>query len=192
MPKVKWEDDLDTETIDNAGSEYEVYNGKIPPSGIYRFKLRWSKKGLSEKKKPKLLSMLVIDGSYKAEHKQYDGCPFWDHMPVQKSTAFRVKAFCDALNVTSAEFLNKMVVDDEGYVQKIGKLKVADQDLLVFLKVSRRAADEEQGFEERLEFGKRGGYLPYKEEEEDEADETADADEDSDSDSDEDDDDTPF
>lgn len=174
MPKVKWGGDLDQEAIDQAESRRgDDYAGEIPPSGTYRFKLRFSRKGKAESGNPKLLSLLVLDGSWKKEHKQYDGCPVWDHLPVTKKTAFRVRAYCDALNITSADFMGKMVIDDEGNVQKIGKLKIADEDLLVVCKVAHEN-DPEYGA--RLVFGRSGGYLPFKDEEADDDDDADDAD----------------
>lgn len=180
MPKVKWQGDIDADAIESAEGN-SGYAGENPPSGIYRFKLRRSKVTESSTGKPMLSSVLLIDGTWKAEHKQYNGAPFFDHMTIEKSTAWRVKAFCDALNITAQEFMSKMVADDEGIVQKIGKLKIADEDLLVMIKV--KAVGAKNGYEAKLELV---GYLPFKEEEEstDEADD--------DDDSDDSDDDPPF
>lgn len=167
MPKVKWGGDLDQEAIENAEGRSGDYTGPLPPAGIYRFKLRYSKKDQSKEGNPKLVTMLVLDGSYKPEHKKYDGCPLWEHMPVSKKTAFRVRAYCDALNIPAADFMSKMVVDDEGYVQKIGKLVIADKDLLVLVKVAVEKSDE---YGDRLGFGKSGGYLPFKEDDDEDED----------------------
>lgn len=182
MPKVKWGGDLTTDAIDSVEQrERKDYEGKVPPKGTYRFKLRYSKKDVSGQGNPKLVSLLVLDGSWKKEHKQYDGCPFWDHMPVTGKTAFRVRAYCDALNIPSKDFMERMVVDEEGYVQKIGKLKVADEDLLVYLQVTK---EDDPEYGERLIFGKRGGWLPFREDDDEEQD--GDGDDDADDDSDED------
>ncbi len=183
MPKVKWGGDLDQAAIDEAENRGgETYSGEIPPTGTYRFKLRFSKRDKSKEGNPKLLSLLVLDGSWKKEHAKYDGCPLWDHMPVSKKTAFRVRAYCDALNVTSADFMNKMVVDDEGNVQKIGKLTIADEDRLVVVNVKRDSNDE---YGERLILARGGGYLPFKDEDEDEDEDDKDETEDEDDDGDE-------
>lgn len=177
MPKVKWGGDLDQDAIDSAERrEGGDYTGDIPPKGVYRFKLRFSKKDKAKDSgNPKLTSLLVLDGSWKPEHKQYDGCPLWDHMPVTKKTAFRVRAYCDALNITSADFINKMVIDDEGNVQKIGKLKIADEDLLVLVSVKPEKNPE---YGDRLQLA--GGYLPFKDEDDDDDDSDGDADDDTD------------
>lgn len=180
MPKVKWGGDLTPDAINSAERrEGGEYNGKIPPKGIYRFKLRFSKKDKSKEGNPKLVSLLVLDGSWKPEHKQYDGCPLWEHMPVTGKTAFRVRAYCDALNIPSEDFMGKMVVDDEGNVQKIGKLKIADQDLLVYVSVKPRNSED---YGPQLDFA--GGYLPFKDDEDDSDADSDDSDDDDDADND--------
>lgn len=176
MPKVKWGGDLDTNAIESAENRGGEYAGDVPPKGVYRFKLRFSKKDKSKEGNPKLVNFLVLDGSWKPDHKKYDGCPLWDHMPVTKKTAFRVRAYCDALNIPADDFMGKMMIDDEGNVQKIGKLQIADKDLLVYAKVSK---DDDPEYGERLIFGKGGGYLPFKEDDDDE-DDDADGDDDAD------------
>ena len=171
MPKVKWGGDLDANAIDSAERrEGGEYMGKTPPKGVYRFKLRFSKKDTAKDSgNPKLVSLLVLDGSWKPEHRQYDGCPVWDHMPVTTKTAWRVRAYCDALNITSADFMNKMVIDDDGNVQKIGKLKIADEDLLVLVSVK---PDKNAEYGERLVLA--NGYLPFKEDDDDDSDDDSD------------------
>lgn len=186
MPKVKWGGDLDQEAIENAEGRSGDYTGDLPPAGVYRFKLRSSKKDQSKEGNPKLFNVLILDGSYKPEHKKYDGCPLFEHLPVGKKTAFRVRAFCDALNIPASDFMSRMVVDDDGYVQKIGKLKVADEDLLVLVKVVVEKNDE---YGDRLGFGKSGGYLPFKDDEDDDED-SSDSNDDSNDDAD--DEDPPF
>lgn len=176
MPKVKWGGDLTADAINEAenrgGGDYE---GKIPPRGVYRFKLRFSKKDKSKENNPKLVSLLVLDGSWKKEHKQYDGCPVWDHMPVTGKTAFRVRAYCDALNIPADDFMGKMVIDDEGNVQKIGKLQIADKDLLVY---ATAKPDKNEEYGERLQLV---GFQPFRDED---ADDSGDDDDDDDDDTD--------
>lgn len=178
MPKVKWGGDLDADAIESAESTRSEYTGPIPPAGVYRFKLRFSKKDESKEGNPKLVNLLVLDGSWKRDHAKFDGCPLWEHLPVGKKTAFRVRAYCDALNITAADFMGRMLVDDEGFVQKIGKLTIADEDRLVLCKVFPERSDE---YGDRLGFGKSGGYLPFNEDDDDD-DDSGDADGDADDD----------
>lgn len=176
MPKVKWGGDIDAEAIENA--ENQGYAGPLPPSGVYRFKIKFMQKTISSKKNPMVKVLLVLDGSWKPEHKKFDGCPVWEQIPVMASTAFRIRELCDALNITAADFMEKTLVDDEGFVQKIGKLKIADQDLLVKYKAMQ---DNNEEYGERLSRPKRGaGFLPFQDEDadEDDGDEDAEGEED--------------
>lgn len=164
MPKVKWGSDLDAEAIENAENN-QSYTGPLPPSGVYRFRIKFMQKTVSSKKNPMVKILLLLDGSFKEEHKKYDGCPVWEQIPVMASTAFRIRELCDALNITAGDFMEKTLVDEDGNIQKIGKLKIADQDLLVMYK-AKQENDPEYG--ERLARPKRGpGFLPFQEEDED-------------------------
>lgn len=171
MPKMTWGSEIDADAIENAETR-EQYAGEIPPSGVYRFKIRFMQKTVSSNKNPMLKVLLILDGSWKPEHKQYDGCPVWEQIPVIPSTAFRVRELCDALNVTAKEFMDKTVGDDEGFVQKIGKLRIADEDRLVMYK-AKRDDDPEYGL--RLARPNKGaGFLPFQEEDDDEDEGTTD------------------
>lgn len=182
MPKLKWGGDLTPEAVEEATSS-GGYNGDTAPPGLYRFKLRFAQSTRSSADNPMLTILYVLDGSAKKEHAKYDGCPMWDRITVIPSTAFKVKNFCDALNVKYKDFLTKVVVDDEGHIVKIGSLTIKDEDLLVWAKVG----NEKYEGEDRLRLG-RGGLLPFKEEDDD----AASDDDDDDDDGDKDDDGDPF
>lgn len=143
MPKIKWAGDLEQSDIDEAEVSQGRYTGEIPPSGVYRFRLQSMKVGESNSGNPKLIMIWKLDGSWKSDHKKYDGCPIFDHMPVTKSAAFRAKALCIALGTTSDDFKNKMVADADGYVTKMGKLKV-DESVTIYASV-KRENDEKYG-----------------------------------------------
>jgi hypothetical protein len=177
MGKIKWGGDIEQSDIDNAEVREGRYIGEIPPSGVYRFRLKSMKVGESNSGNPKLQMFWVIDGSWQAGHKKYDGCPLFDHMPVTKSSAFRAKALCAAIGVSSADFTNKVIADADGYVTKIGKLAV-NEDLTVFAAVKKDISSEQ--------YGARLTDPSYM------APPDADDDDDTDGDDDADDDDTPF
>lgn len=180
MPKIKWGGDLTGNDIETAD---DGYKGKLPPAGLYRFKLRFAQSTKSSNDNPMLTLLLVLDGSADKKHAQYNEAPLWHRIVVIKKTAGQVRAFCDALNVDYEDFLKKTVVDDNGYVTKIGKLEIKDQDLLIWIKVAHEKYEDE----DRLKVA-RSGMLPYKDdddsdsdEDDDDADDDADDDDDDDS-----------
>lgn len=177
MPKATW-GDFSSSDIDNAETRqgYTPYDGPIPRNGLYRFTTKLMKVGESQAGNPKIQTVLELDGSWKAEHKKFDGCPLFDNMPVMKSTAFRVKAFCEAYGITSKQFQTGIIKDEDG---KITKLSVAGDPagIMVYINVVRRPATDQ--YAESI--GLNGtGYLPVDEapDDEDADDQTGDADED--------------
>lgn len=159
MPKVKWggDDALDADTIDNAETGFVPYAGEIPPAGVYRFRLERCRKVEFNSGNPGLKNLLLLDGSWKSEHEQYDGCPLWDNLVATRAAAGFVKAFCIAIGVTSREFISSTLVDDEANVTKIGNVKVTDAGLLVYVNVKRGRQDADSPW--RLERNG-AGYIP--------------------------------
>lgn len=161
MPKATWgtgDEALTAADIDGAESRegFAPYAGPLPPAGVYRFILKFAKKGESGSGNPKLQILLELDGSWKEQHAKFDKCPLWDNMPVMKSTAWRVAAFNEAIGATSADFAKGMVVDEDGKVTKIGK--VGDPSgLYVYVSVKQRAASG--GYDASLQLNG-AGYLP--------------------------------
>lgn len=168
MPKATWgsgDQALTAADIDSVDTSqnFKPYTGSIPPSGLYRFVLRRLKQGESNNGNPKLMIIAALDGTWRAEHQKYEGCPFFDHMPVLKSTAFRVRAFTDAIGVSSVDFEKRMLLDEEGRVTKIGKWEFTGEEL-VFINVRRDPGDAANG--PRLVLNGTG-YLPVDDVDED-------------------------
>jgi hypothetical protein len=182
MPKATW-GDFSSNDIENAESNsFTPYAGPIPPSGVYRFVVKQMKKGESQAGNPKLQTVMELDGSWKPNHKKYDGCPLFDNMPVMKSTAFRVRAFCEAFGISFKEFTGgKILTDENGKVTKLGSAG-DPAGLTVYVNVTQRPATDQYD----VSIGLNGtGYLPL----DDDADEDSD---DADDDSDDADDEVPF
>lgn len=154
MPKVKWGEGITADAIDDApdtgGSTYE---GDLPPAGVYVFDAQSMVKKDAESGNPMLAIRWVVNGKASpGSKKEYDGAPWWDNLVVTKQTMWKVKQFCKALGITSADFMG-MVVDEEGKVQKMGKL-VFDKGIQ--LKANVKRSPNREG-DLRLEFG---SYLP--------------------------------
>ena len=160
MPKATWgtgDNALTAGDIDGAerSQQYAVYDGEIPPNGLYRFVLKNAKKGKSSNDNPQLRLIWELDGEWKPKHKKYEGCPLFDYMPVMKSTAFRVAAFCDAVGASSKDFHSGMIVDEDGIVTKLGRLG-DPTGILAYINVKKRPATEK--YSEKLELNGTG-YL---------------------------------
>lgn len=161
MPKVKWsaadEDNaLTADDIDSAEDRgFTPYDGEIPRGGVYRFRLKRTKVVEFSTGNQGFNSILELDGSWKPEHAQYDGCPLWDRVVMTKSAAAFAKAFAAALGVTARDLVNGVVKDEEDVVTKIGP-KAMTGDLLVYINVKRGSYDDEV----RLEKAGTGYLLP--------------------------------
>lgn len=176
MPKAKWGSDLTVDDIENAESSNGAYTGPIPPSGVYLFNLKKMVAGESKAGKPKVFMVWeMAKTGAKKDQKKWAGAPLFDHMPVGASSAFRAKALCAALGVTSKDFINKTVIDEEDNIIKIGNLKI-DGKIQSFINV-KRENDEDNG-ERLVLIG--GGYLPKPDESDDGGADSDDSDDDSD------------
>lgn len=155
MPKVKW-GSISEQDI-NEAEVSQNYAGKIPPTGVYRFVLSRLKVGQSGEGNPKVVVMARLDGSWRKEHKKFNGCPLFDHIAVIQSQNFKVRALCDALGVTAKQFMNQTVTDEDDNILKIGTLKIHEEDLLIYISV-QHVNDAEYG--EQLRTARGGGYMP--------------------------------
>jgi hypothetical protein len=165
MPKATW-GDFSANDIDSAESRggFTPYSGPIPPSGLYRFTVKQMKKGESQAGNPKIQVVMELDGTWKENHKKYDTCPLFDNMPVMKSTAFRVKAFCEAFGLTSKQFATGLITDEDGKITKLSTLG-DPAGIQVYVNVKKRPA--ENGYDEGLQLNGTG-YLPVDDEDDDE------------------------
>jgi len=167
VPKVTW-GAFSAEDIDNAPeSTFVPYEGPLPPAGVYGWTVGRMTKTTSKADNPMLVIVWENDG---AKDKKFKGAPVWDRPVMTKQTMFRIRDLCAALGVTSNDFLNKMVADEDGNITKIGKLAV--EKIHVKAHVVRKPDNNN---EMRLEIGK---YIPLGQKsdaEEDEAEAKADA-----------------
>lgn len=147
MPKATWgagDTALTAADLDNAEREAPRirYSGELPRNGTYRFVIQSLKKASSAAGNPKVTVFATLDGTWKANHKQYDGCPVFDHLPVMKSTANRVANFLDAIGASSNDLMKQTITDENGYITKLGS--VGDpKGIMVYITVKRQAAEGE-------------------------------------------------
>jgi hypothetical protein len=142
MPKALWgagDNPLTAADIDNAEVQETRtrYSGEVPPGGTYRWVIGSIKKAQSNAGNDKILIRLELDGSWRGNHKQYNGAPVWHHLALTVPNAPNVRNFLDAIGGNSNDLMKGSIVDENGYITKLGR--VGDPaGLLVFANVKRR------------------------------------------------------
>lgn len=111
-------------------------NSDTPPAGVLRFRLDSARK-IDADGRPVLRCTLSLDGSWKPDLAAHDGYPMVIDVVVTDSTAFQVRSFCDAIGVTSREFMNATVLDENDRVARIGDVQVADGGVQVMVSTKR-------------------------------------------------------
>jgi hypothetical protein len=147
MPKAKWgagDNPLTAEDIDSAETleTRTRYSGPVPPGGTYRWTIQSMKQDTSNAGNDKVVIFLVLDGDWKPNHKQFDGAPVWHHLALTAGNKAFVKNFLDSIGATSKDLLNGSIVDESGYITKLGS--VGDPSgLQVYATVQRKKVTPE-------------------------------------------------
>jgi hypothetical protein len=152
MPKATWgagDNPLTADDIEGAerAETRTRYSGELPPAGTYRFLIQSIKKDISAKKKDgsggndKFVILATIDGTWRRNHKQYDGAPVFQHLAFTVANAKNVANFLDAIGAKSKDpYIS--ILDDRGYVTKLGS--VGDPaGLMVFCNVKHNTPTPE-------------------------------------------------
>lgn len=156
VPKAIWGDGLSEKDIDNASDSMSVYEGEIPPSGPYRFKVRTMKKTTSKAGNPMVSMMVLLDDPRKDIMKKFGGCPVFATVTVTPQTDFQVKRFTRALGISSADFLKRTVVDEDENILKFGTKKIKDAD--VYVKINAKK-ERRQGEDDGMRLAE-NGFMP--------------------------------
>lgn len=127
MPKAKWgegENMLTAEDINGAEvlETFQRYSGPVPSAGTYRWTIETMKKDVSGAGNNKVVIRMSLDGDWKPNHGVYNGAPVWHHLALTKANAANVRNFLDSIGATSADLLNGAIVDEGGYVTKLGQI----------------------------------------------------------------------
>lgn len=124
MGKVKWGGGISQGALDEVDTsrQFTPYDGPTPPAGVYRFKIKVLKQTSSSNNNPQLQIGLELEPRADIpEQKRYKGYFMMDFIPVMDSTAWRLRPFLDAIGVTSKEFVNGTVADEDQNITKIGR-----------------------------------------------------------------------
>lgn len=162
MPKAKWgagDSPLTADDIDGAETleTRTRYSGPVPPGGTYRWTISSLKQDVSKASgNDKVVVFLTLDGTWKDNHKEFDGAPIWHHLALTSGNAAFVKNFLESIGATSADLMSGAIVDEAGYITKLGR--VGDPaGLQVYATVQRRKPTPEYP-DPALELAY-GGYL---------------------------------
>lgn len=143
MAKVKWGGQELASSIDDYDpdndQQYTDYTGPRPPKGLYRFRIGRVQKSESTNGFPQMVVDMELDPD-RAEHKQYAGYHIRDYIIVKEdgSTAFRYAPLLRALGVTGKQFVTMTVVDENGYITKMGPKLIPGSLVHGFIRPSKR------------------------------------------------------
>jgi hypothetical protein len=133
VSKVKWGGDwldaLENES-DDEGAGYEPYEGPRPPKGVYLAKVRMQQSESSNGNDQVIVHFNLV-GSWKPEHRRFDGYYWRDYLTFTEKTGFRTRPFLKALGVTPREFASQTGADENGTIRQIGKKKFTEEFYLV-------------------------------------------------------------
>jgi hypothetical protein len=137
VPKVKWGKGLTADAIDNASDSGQVYEGKIPPAGVYTFEIRTMKYIAKNSNGNPMVSFMLLMDDPRKEMKEFAGCPLFSQIVVVEQNDWRIKEFTRSLGISARDFLDNCVTDENGAILKFGALKVAGAGLHVKVNAKR-------------------------------------------------------
>lgn len=126
-----WEDELD---------DFPVYDGDLPPKGVYRLVLKTLRLKKNRNDDPMLNALLIINEPASSKKSQYNGKDVWANLNVTRQGAPWVNNFISALvpenkvaAVRKAFWAQKVMVDKEEppNVLSIGAVKIEAGKLLI-------------------------------------------------------------
>jgi hypothetical protein len=151
MPKMDW--GISRSVIDDfdRSKQYAPYTGPEPRNGVYQWKVKVLKTAPATRDKhPQLRIGLELVPRNK-EEKRYAGyfLMLFRSITPDGRNDFTWVPFIDALGVTSTDFTNRTITDNDGNVQKIGKW-TNRQDALILAQLKD---DSDQQGNARKEIG---------------------------------------
>jgi hypothetical protein len=127
MPKVV------VDTTNAPTSDFQAYDGPVPPAGQYRatFKKAWWTK--SQGGKPMLKMIFELNTTH-AEKKVYNGYPIWHNITNEPSTAWKMQELFVALGTGKKSAID---FDEKGTVTRIGRAIPGKTEVLLKGKAGR-------------------------------------------------------
>lgn len=139
MPKPSW-GDVGEDPFGANLEEFEVYEGDLPPKGVYRFELTMLRLKENRNGDPMINGRLRM-AELRKDKKQYNGYGCWFNLNVTKQGRGWVNNFIDALAKDDKQALalrkafwdQKVMLDKEEppNILSIGTLKIHDKNLVL-------------------------------------------------------------
>lgn len=143
MPKVKWGAGITADAIENASDSGNVYEGKIPPGGVYTFEIRTMKHVEKNSNGNPMVSFMLLLDDPRKEMKEFKGCPLFSQIVVLPQNDWKVKEFTRSLGISGRDFLDRCVTDEAGNILKFGDLKVHGAGVHVKVNARREATRDD-------------------------------------------------
>lgn len=136
MPKASWDSsDLGNSVWDDELEDYPVYDGDLPPKGVYRFLLRRLQLSTNKNNDPMLKGLMVIDEPAGSKKAQFNGKDVWFNLNVTRQGAPWVNNFLGAVvpenkvaAIRKAFWDQKVMVDksEPPTILSIGAVKITE------------------------------------------------------------------
>ena len=124
MPKLRKDDvaDLDVDALDEveySDSEFQSYDGEVPPVGTelkgFLKSLWWTRtqvKADGSGDDP-MLKALWVAAENEGDEEEYNDCPFWMNLPLIPAAKFRWAPFLAVYGITLRDLKNKTYVSSD-------------------------------------------------------------------------------
>lgn len=140
MPKATWDDsDFGGSVWEDELDDFPVYDGELPPKGVYRFVLKRLQLTQNKNKEPMLKGLLILNEPAGSKKSQYNGKDVWFNLNVTKQGAPWVNNFISNLvpegkvaAIRKAFWGQKVMLDksEPPTVTAIGAVKIVEGMLI--------------------------------------------------------------
>lgn len=155
MPKATW-GDIEGNPFEDDLEDYDVYEGDLPPKGVYRCTLKFLRLKENSNGDPMLNGLLVINEPKGSKKAQYNGYDFWFNQNVTKQGAPYLNNFLSALvpedkvaALRKAFWGQKVMLDknEPPNVVSIGTLKLLDKTPLLMVNTKKKQYNGEDSLD---------------------------------------------
>lgn len=138
MPKATW-DDFGGSPWEDELDDFPIYDGELPPKGVYRFVLKRLQLTSNKNNEPMLKGLMIIDEPAGSKKSKYNGKDVWFNLNVTKQGTPWVNNFLSALvpeskvaAVRKAFWSQKVMVDksEPPTILSIGAVKITENLLI--------------------------------------------------------------